>query len=77
MGIAHALVRAKPGDTVDLTLDTSAIPRLRPASPSTSFVVKPQDDTFVFDQKLVEEKAPRVHVVVVKPTIPTRLDPAP
>lgn len=73
-GVAHALINAKPGETIDLTLDTSERPRLRPQNPSTRYVVKTQDDTFIFEQKFAEEKPPPpvVHKPHVPRPIPTR-----
>jgi hypothetical protein len=71
LGVAHALVTARPGEQVDLALDTSDRPRLRPQNPSASFEVKSQDDLFVFDQRFTEEKPPPpVHR---KPSVPKRL----
>jgi hypothetical protein len=57
-GVAHALVVAKPGETLDFTLDTAARPRLRPQNPATQYVVKSIDDQFVFEPKFIEDKLP-------------------
>jgi hypothetical protein len=70
-GIAHALVKAIPGEALDLTLDTSNSPRLRPQNPSAQYIVKEQDEVFILDQKFAEEKPPRV--VVRKPSVPKRI----
>ncbi len=57
-GVAHALVIAKPGETLDFTIDTSSRPRLRPQNPATQYIVKPVDDEYVFEPKFTEEKLP-------------------
>jgi hypothetical protein len=41
----------RPGDGVELTLDTTGIDRITPKNPSTAIVMKPFDDVVTFDQK--------------------------
>ena len=55
-GSAHVLVESAPEDTVELTLDTSSNPRLRPRSPSARFRVGHADDIVVFNQSFELEK---------------------
>lgn len=50
LGAAHVLVRSAPEEAVELTLDTSASPGLRPHSPSARFEVPGHDDVAVFSQ---------------------------
>jgi hypothetical protein len=56
LGAAHVLVRSAPEETVELTLDTSASPGLRPRSPSARFEVPSHDDVALFSQAF---EAPR------------------
>jgi hypothetical protein len=56
LGAAHVLVRSAPETTVELTLDTSASPALRPHDPSARFEVPDHDDVAVFSQAF---EAPR------------------
>lgn len=63
-GTAHVLLKERAGSAVQLTLDTSAAPRLRPASPTRIFTVAAKDDFAVWDQPFdlvamkVKKKAP-------------------
>jgi hypothetical protein len=50
-GAAHVLLESLPEDGFELTLDTSALPGLRPQNPSARFVVAEHDDVLVFSQK--------------------------
>jgi len=50
LGAAHVLVRRAPEETVELTLDTSASPALRPQNPSARFEVPAHDDVVAFTQ---------------------------
>ena len=49
-GAAHALLRAKPGEALTLSLDTSAEPQLMPQQPELQLSVPDHDDLVVFDQ---------------------------
>lgn len=57
-GAAHVLLRVKPEEPFDLSLDTreKGSESLRPQNPSSSFRVKQQDEVFVFDAKFTVEK---------------------
>jgi hypothetical protein len=56
-GAFTALFPLKPGEEVELTLDTSekANRGLHPRSPTGSFIMKPQDDIVTFSQKFSSE----------------------
>ena len=81
-GVAHVLVEGRPGEHVDLLLDT-AESGLRPKSPTLSFVIPPRDEIVFLEQsfdkpKVVEPKPqPRVRRAVAKEptasTLPTRI----
>jgi hypothetical protein len=55
-GAAHLLLKSSPEDTVELTLDTSGNPGLRPKNPSARFRVGAHDDLLVFSQKFEPAK---------------------
>jgi hypothetical protein len=73
-GAATVLLRLKPGEQFDLTLATTGKDGelLRPQNPSATFLVKPQDDVMLFDQKFTVEKKPTV-TGGVRDTRPVRL----
>jgi hypothetical protein len=58
-GVAHVSVKSAPEDTVELLIDTTEAPRLRPRNPSTRFRVGENDELFVFNQPFSLD-APRV-----------------
>jgi hypothetical protein len=59
-GAAHVLIKAAPNEDLQLVLDTSSHPELRPQNPSVRFQASQQDDIFVFDHEFVVAKtAPR------------------
>jgi len=58
LGVAHVLVRAPRQAQVSLTLDTSGRPDLRPQNPTLTFVAPDRDELVLFEQELVELKAP-------------------
>jgi hypothetical protein len=59
----------RPGDGVDLMLDTTGIDRITPKNPSTSIVMKPYDDVVTFDQKFQWADVKKVYVAgPVRPT---------
>lgn len=59
LGAAHVLLEAEPEDSLELTLDTSAQPELRPSNPSARFVIGGRDDVLSFTQTFqVTPKAP-------------------
>ncbi|HEX4339105.1 MAG TPA: hypothetical protein VH062_24525 [Polyangiaceae bacterium] len=49
-GAAHLSLRSPPEETVELSLDTSSNPRLRPHEPSARFRVGQADDLVVLDE---------------------------
>lgn len=59
-GAAHLAIEGRPGEHVDLALDTSDPERrlLRPQSPTLSFVIPERDETVVLEQVFEEEKPP-------------------
>ena len=71
--------KAKPGDGVELILDTSepGNERIHPKMPSGTFTVKAYDDVVTFDQRFKWDPPP-VHYVAPKlkpqPILPKRLD---
>jgi hypothetical protein len=58
-GVAHVLLRAPPEESVELVLDTSGQPRLRPQSPTARFDVGAQDSVRLFEQAFRTEPLPR------------------
>jgi hypothetical protein len=62
-GAAHFVLRAAPEDVLEIQLDTSAHPELRPRQPSARFRVAARDEIFVFNSSLHAEhravRAPR------------------
>jgi hypothetical protein len=52
----------RPGDGVELLLDTSGVERIHPTNPTFSATVKPYDDIVTFEQKFKVDPAP-VHYV--------------
>ena len=65
-GAAHVVLQSAPAETVELTLDTSAHPALRPRNPTTRFRVGQSDDILVFNQSFTSDKPKRL-VVSAKP----------
>jgi hypothetical protein len=77
-GTAHVLLKERAGSAVQLTLDTSASPRLRPASPTRMFTVAAKDDFTVWDQpfELVAQKVKKKAAPPPPPPkhVPYRMD---
>lgn len=73
-GAFTALFPLKPGDPLELTLDTSdkAYERIHPKNPTGSFTMKPYDDVVTFDQKFNWDP---VAVHYVKRQIPVKILP--
>jgi hypothetical protein len=69
-GIAHLSLKSAPEDTVEITLDTTDSPRLRPRNPSTRFRVGQVDELFVYNQSFQVEtprgmaRAPRGPILI-------------
>jgi hypothetical protein len=57
-GVAQVLLRGRAGEELEITLDTSAAPRLRPVSPTRRVVFADRPQLLVFDQ-IFEEGPPR------------------
>ena len=49
-GAAHALLSVAPGDPIELTLDTTGRPELRPQNPLARFQAPAYDDVLVLNQ---------------------------
>jgi hypothetical protein len=49
-GAAHVVLKSAPEESLELTLDTSSNPALRPHNPTTRFRVGQSDDILVFNQ---------------------------
>jgi len=60
-GVAHLLVEGESDKTVELTVDTSEQPELRPKSPSARFKIGARDDVVVLDQSFQTTKKPVLH----------------
>ena len=54
-GAAHVLLKSAPEESLELTLDTSSNPALRPHNPTTRFRVGQSDDILVFNEAFVLE----------------------
>lgn len=65
-GAAVAVIEARPGDTVYITLDTSSKPGLRPQNPHEERVVPEADSVLGLDVKLAEVGA---EFVSIKPAV--------
>lgn len=62
-GAAHFMLRSAPQDTIEVSLDTSKNPQLRPHNPSVRFEVAQHDDLYLFQQTFTvppKPKAPRI-----------------
>jgi hypothetical protein len=58
-GIAHSLLRLRPGQAVEVSLDTREYPALRPRSPARRFVTGTAPEILVFEQRF-EQPRPQV-----------------
>jgi hypothetical protein len=75
-GAAHALLMAAPGDTLSLTLDTSAPQhaQLMPQRPELRLTMPEHDDLVVFDQAFTLPKPkPRPRKPPELPSLPQRI----
>lgn len=72
-GAAHVFLPAKPGDSFELMISTAerGSEKLRPQNPTAPFVVRAQDEVFLFDQRFTREKEPVRYVAA--PKKPTHL----
>jgi hypothetical protein len=60
-GVAHVLLEGKPGDTVELSLNTEKQPRIRPSNPSARFTLAAANDVALFEQKFLVERPTKTH----------------
>jgi hypothetical protein len=58
-GVAHVSAAVPPRGTLSLTVDTSAMERVRPRNPSATFTLSGEDRFFVFDAGLQQIPKPR------------------
>ena len=58
-GIAAVILKGVPGDEVEVLLDTSAHPHLRPAMPARRLVLPAERRIFVFDQAFEMKRGKR------------------
>lgn len=71
-GVALAVVSGAPGEEIEVAIDTSGAPRLRPASPVRRIPLPAARSFFVFDQRF-EERAKRAPGRSRARAIPRRL----
>jgi len=60
-GVAHVLLEGETDKTVELTVDTSEQPQLRPKSPTARFRIGDRDDVVVLAQTFQSPPKPVVH----------------
>jgi len=60
-GVAHLLVEGETDKTVELTVDTSEQPQLRPKNPTARFRIGNRDDIVVLAQTFQSSKKPVAH----------------
>lgn len=58
-GAAHFSLDVRPGESFDVTLDTSEKPKMVPVSPARTFVMPSHDDILVFSQTFGSDKPRR------------------
>jgi hypothetical protein len=57
----------RPGDGVEMVIDTSSNPLISPKSPSALFTMKPYDDVLTFDQKFTVAEVKKVYKARARP----------
>jgi hypothetical protein len=73
-GVAHAVLKARPGDVLSLTLDTSGEPGLMPQHPELKLNVPDRDELVVFDQRFARPKPKvRPRPKPPEPEVPERI----
>jgi hypothetical protein len=72
-GAAHVFMPSKPGDSFELVISTNerGNEKLRPQNPSAPFIVRAQDEVFLFEQRFTRDKEPVKYVA--QPKKPTHL----
>lgn len=71
-GIAHLVIEAASDKTIELTVDTTEQPQLRPKSPTARFRVAQRDEVVVLEQAFQSARKPAVRVTQ-RPTGPVRI----
>lgn len=61
-GVAHLVIEAESDKTIELTVDTTEQPHLRPKSPVARFQVANRDDVVVLEQSFQSAKKPAVRI---------------
>jgi hypothetical protein len=59
-GVAHAELRLRPGERIELTLNTDDNTRIVPQNPSAVFFAKDRDELLFFDQSFKTLAGPRI-----------------
>jgi hypothetical protein len=74
-GAAHALLKVRPGETVTISLDTSAPERsgLMPQNPELKLTAPARDDVVLFDQAFTEAKKAKREKRVKRGPVPIKL----
>jgi hypothetical protein len=70
-GAATVMIEGEEGETFELVLDTSRSARLHPQNPALTFQMGTKDESYVFDQKFITEKAKKGPVF--RPRVPVRI----
>lgn len=70
-GVAHMLVEGETDKTIELTVDTSEQPQLRPKSPTARFRIGDRDDLVVLTQSFQSAVKPALHAA--RPAGPVRI----
>lgn len=60
-GVAHVLLEGEPGESFELTLDTSTRPELRPQNPGVVFAIASEDSVTSYDSAFTVKAAEPVH----------------
>ncbi len=61
-GVAHLVIEAESDKTIELTVDTSEQPLLRPKSPTARFRMPSRDDVVVLEQSFQAARKPAVRI---------------
>lgn len=61
-GVAHLVIEAETDKTIELTIDTSEQPTLRPKSPTARFRMPNRDDVVVLEQSFQAARKPAVRI---------------
>lgn len=61
-GVAHLVIEAESDKTIELTVDTSEQPSLRPKSPTARFRMPGRDDVVVLEQSFQAARKPAVRI---------------